>query len=155
MPYLIDGHNLIPKLGMKLEFIDDEMMLIARLKEFCRLNRVKVEVYFDGAPAGQASVSKYGAVEAHFIRKRSSADAAIEVRLAKMGRSAKNWTVVSSDQRVRLAAGAVQAKILSSEEFSKLLKRTETMPACENGSGPTLKPDEVEEWLKIFEKRGR
>ena len=36
MPYLIDGHNLIPKLGLRLESLDDEMELIAILQEFCR-----------------------------------------------------------------------------------------------------------------------
>ncbi len=52
MPYLIDGHNLIPKLGLRLDSPDDEMELAAILQEFARLNRREVEVYFDGAPAG-------------------------------------------------------------------------------------------------------
>ena len=37
MPYLIDGHNLIPKLGLRLDSVDDEMELVAILQEFCRL----------------------------------------------------------------------------------------------------------------------
>ena len=37
MPYLIDGHNLIPKLGLRLDLPDDEMQLIGILQEFCRL----------------------------------------------------------------------------------------------------------------------
>ena len=31
MPYLIDGHNLIPKMGLKLADLDDEMQLIELL----------------------------------------------------------------------------------------------------------------------------
>ena len=38
MPYLIDGHNLIPKVaGLSLKAVDDEMQLIELLQEFCRI----------------------------------------------------------------------------------------------------------------------
>ena len=37
MPYLIDGHNLIPKVrGLSLQSMDDEMELVELLQEFCR-----------------------------------------------------------------------------------------------------------------------
>lgn len=39
MPYLIDGHNLIPKLGLRLDSMDDEMELVAILQEYARLER--------------------------------------------------------------------------------------------------------------------
>src|SRR5688572_306556 len=123
MPYLIDGHNLIPKLGLRLDSVDDEMELVTVLQEFARLNRREVEVYFDGAPAGHAGTRKLGAVKAHFVRLGQSADSAIRVRLQKMGRSAKNWTVVSSDQEIRSAARAAQAESLTSEEFVKLVRQ--------------------------------
>ena len=100
MPYLIDGHNLIPKLGLRLDFIDDEMDScdpLAGISAAC--DAAQVEVYFDGAPPGQASTLKLGAVTAHFVRQGSSADAAIEFRLTQLGKAAKNWTVVSSDNR--------------------------------------------------------
>ena len=50
--YEVDGHNLIPKVGLRLDSFDDEMELVALLQEFARLHRRQVEVYFDGAPAG-------------------------------------------------------------------------------------------------------
>jgi predicted RNA-binding protein with PIN domain len=118
MPYLIDGHNLIPKLGLRLDFLDDEEELISRLQEFCRQRRLRAEVFFDGAPPGQASRRKAGSVTAHFVRQGSSADAAIELQLARLGKIVKNWTVVSSDRRVQQAARAVHAGVLSSEEFA-------------------------------------
>ena len=119
MPYLIDGHNLIPKLGLQLSSMDDEAELISRLQEFCRLRRAQVEVYFDGAPPGQAATRKAGAVTALFVRRGSSADAAIEIRLARLGKTVKNWFVVSSDGRVQRAAHAAHAGVLSSEEFAR------------------------------------
>ena len=77
MPYLIDGHNLIPKIGLRLDSVDDEMDLIAVLQEFARLKRQQVEVYFDGAPTPQAGTRSLGTVRAHFIRLGQTADNAI------------------------------------------------------------------------------
>jgi predicted RNA-binding protein with PIN domain len=155
MPTLIDGHNLIPKLGLRLDSLDDEMELLDRLQEFCRLRRIQVEVYFDGAPAGQVSTRKAGLVTAYFVRQGSSADAAIEARLTKLKKTAKNWTVVSSDGRLRRAAGAVHARTIPSEEFARDMVNAQTASMAKYGSEAPLNPSEVEEWLRFFEKRGK
>jgi predicted RNA-binding protein with PIN domain len=105
MAYIVDGHNLIPKIpGLSLRALDDEMQLIELLQEFCRVRRKKVELYFDNAPPGQAQVRKFGWVTARFIRQGSSADQAIHNRLEALGAAARNWTVVSSDQAVQSSA---------------------------------------------------
>ena len=153
MPYLIDGHNLIPKLSLRLDSVDDEEQLISRLQEFCRLRRAQVEVYFDGAPPGQASTYKMGAVTAHFVYQGSTADAAIEFRLTRLGKAVKNWTVVSSDGRVQRAARAVHAGVLSSEEFAKEMSSAQRMTTSTSKHGATLAPNEVEEWLDFFSRK--
>jgi predicted RNA-binding protein with PIN domain len=153
MPYLIDGHNLIPKIGLRLDSLDDEEQLIPRLQEFCRLRRAQVEVYFDGAPPGQVSTRKAGAVTAHFVRKGSSADSAIEARLVRLGKAARNWIVVSSDRRVQSAAGSVHAGVLSSEDFAREMSKAQALGSTLPKHDATLAPDEVEEWLDIFNKR--
>jgi len=153
MLYLIDGHNLIPKLGLHLDDPDDEEQLIARLQEFCRLRRARTEVYFDGAPPGQVSTRREGTVTAHFVRQDSSADAAIELRLERLGRAARNWTVVSSDGRIRRAAEAAHAGGLSSEEFAEQMSRAQTMRTSNQKHEATLAPEEVEEWLKFFDRK--
>jgi predicted RNA-binding protein with PIN domain len=154
MPYLIDGHNLIPKLGLRLDSLDDEMELVRHLQEFCRLRRVQVEVYFDGSPPGQASTRKAGMVTAHFVRKGASADAAIENRLLKMKKGAKSWTVVSSDRRVQRAAGAAQAGIMSADEFAQEMRTAQSEGMSKSKSETELSPGEVDEWLETFKKRG-
>ena len=151
MPYLIDGHNLIPKLGLRLDSIDDEMELVAILQEFCRTEQRQVEVFFDGAPAPQAGTRKVGTVTAHFVRLGTTADDAIRNRLKRLGKSAKNWTVVSSDRQVQAEAHAAHAEVISSDSFAGLLKQ------ARNSSKPkgdqSLSPKEVEDWLKLFEER--
>ena len=155
MPYLIDGHNLIPKLGLRLDSPDDEMELVAILREFARLSRREVEVYFDGAPAGFSGSRKLGTVKGHFIRIGQTADSAIRARLRKMGKSAKNWTVVSSDHEVQNAARAAQAEATSSEEFVKAIKKARDSAPKSQLEDEKLTPEKVEEWLKIFREEKR
>ncbi len=94
-------------------------------------------------------------VTAHFVREGSSADAAIENRLIQLKRSGKNWTVVSSDGRVQRAAGAAQARAMSAEEFAREMSVVQAKRPAKTKGETGLSPEEVEEWLTFFEKRGR
>jgi len=153
MPYLIDGHNLIPKLGLRLDSMDDEMELIGILQEFCRLERKQAEVFFDGAPAPHAGTRKLGAVTTHFVRLGATADDAIHKRLKILGKGARNWTVVSSDRQVQAEARAASAEVISSDTFAGMLK-----PARASAPKPNperkLSQKEIDDWLKLFEERG-
>ncbi|NWF64053.1 MAG: NYN domain-containing protein [Chloroflexi bacterium] len=155
MPYLIDGHNLIPKLGLRLDQPDDEMELVRLLQDFARIRRQLVEVYFDGAPAGQAGMRKLGIIKAHFIRQGQTADSAVRRRLEAMGNSAKNWTIISSDHEVLGLAKAHHAAAMRSEEFVRQLRETLSSP-MPNPSEDVRKPlssKEVEEWLNVFNRK--
>ena len=152
MAYIIDGHNLIPKLGLRLDDPNDEEALIERVLEFCRIQRTQAEIYFDGAPPGTNPTRKNGAVTCYFIRQGSSADSAIERQLMRLGKQARNWTIVSSDRRVLNAARSFHAHTLSSDEFAKLLsKATGQQKGSRAESG--LSPEEVEDWLTIFKSK--
>jgi predicted RNA-binding protein with PIN domain len=151
MPYLIDGHNLIPKLGLRLDSMDDEMQLVGILQEFCRQDRRQVDVYFDGAPSAQAGTRKLGAVTAHFVRLGATADNAIRDRLKALGRSAKNWTVVSSDRQVQAEANAARAEIISSDSFAATLKQARSS-APKRSNDRKLSEDEINEWMRLFQK---
>ena len=154
MPYLIDGHNLIPKLRLRLDSIDDELELIAILQEFCRQARKQVEVYFDGAPAPQAGTRKLGAVTAHFVPLGRTADDAIRNHLKRLGKNARNWIVVTSDRQVQAEARAVYAEIILSDSFAKLLQQArDSAPRVTNER--KLSDDEVSEWMRVFEEKSR
>jgi predicted RNA-binding protein with PIN domain len=155
MPYLIDGHNLIPKLGLRLDSMDDELELVAILQEFCRLGQTpagRVEVFFDGAPAPHAGTRKLGAVTAQFVRLGASADDAIRTRLKRLGRSARNWTVVSADRQVQAEARAAHAAVISSDTFAAMLKEARSSAPKPNNERK-LSPKEIDDWLKLFEER--
>jgi uncharacterized protein len=156
MPYLVDGHNLIPKIpGMSLREIDDENRLIQLLQDFCRVQRKKVEVYFDNAPAGQAGRRSYGQVTAHFVHQGQTADTAIRLRLIHLGKAASNWTLVSSDGAVQAAGRAARAEVISSESFVVLMQKSLEGAAAtpEEQRDVRMNPKEVDEWLKLFEDK--
>ena len=152
MPYLIDGHNLIPKLGLRLDSPDDEMELVSIIQEFARLSRREVQVYFDGAPADQARTRKFGTVTAHFVRLGSTADDAIKRHIKRLGRAARNWTVVTSDRQVQSDARAAQAAVVSSEDFTTQLNRLRHSASRAPGE-PEVSSEEVLEWLRIFNSK--
>ena len=153
MPYIVDGHNLIPHVGLRLNAEDDEMALVEMLREFCRVRKKRVEIYFDGAPPGHANTRKFGYVTTHFIRKGRTADDAIRARLRKMGKAAKNWIVVSSDREVQTSARAVQAKRISAGEFAREIEEAKFAAFEDPNEEQTLSKGEVEQWLKLFEEK--
>lgn len=156
MPYLVDGHNLIPKIpGLALSDPEDEQRLIELLVEFSVRQGKQIEVFFDNAPPGGTRARSFGRVLARFVRQGMPADEAIRRRLNNLGRAARNWTVVSSDQAVQAAARAAQAQALSSEAFARLLNRSLDAATPDPGasSEALLKPEEVDEWLKLFNER--
>jgi predicted RNA-binding protein with PIN domain len=156
MPYLIDGHNLIPKIpGLDLKAMDDETQLIEILQEFCRRRRKQAEIYFDNSPAGQPHSRKYGFVLARFIRQGQVADNAIHDRLERLGKAARNWTVVSSDQAVQAAARNAHAHYISSEAFSKEIVETlqDNQVDLDQKPDASLSAEEVKDWMEFFRKR--
>lgn len=153
MPYIVDGHNLIPRIpGLSLQDIDDENRLVEMLQEFCRVSRKRVEVYFDNAPPGQLKVQKFGLVTAFFVRAGRSADQAIRQKLNRLGNEARNWSVVSSDREVQAAARAARATVIPASSFAQQLLTTIQEPnsSTDTLEEPAMSPQELEHWMKEF-----
>ena len=153
MPYLIDGHNLIPHIpGITLKDLEDEIALIGQLKDFAARERTRVEVFFDQAPPSQAGSRTFGLVKAHFIRQGMTADQAIISRLSKIGGDAKNWTVVTSDREILVEARSIHSKTLSSRDFARvLLGGGSNSPSNESaGEKPDATGEDVDFWLDQF-----
>jgi len=154
MPYLIDGHNLIPKLGFDLSSFDDEIALVELLNEFNRLSRTgQIEIYFDNAQPGGREKQRMGMVNAFFIRRPKIADEAIRLRLKQLKKGAKNWSVVSSDNRVQAEARSVGAKVITSDQFARNVREILRAGPVEKNdpAGKTvLSESEVNEWLEVF-----
>jgi predicted RNA-binding protein with PIN domain len=159
MAYLIDGHNLIAAVpGIHLDEIDDETQLIQVLRGFCRRHQKRVEVFFDNAPPGQPPKRKFGMVTAHFIRQGRTADQAIVARLRLIGRAAPNWTVVTSDREVQVAARDARAQLITSQDFARQLEGSDPVPSStsrETDPNLEVSDDEVADWLNEFKQNPR
>ncbi len=153
MPYLVDGHNLIPKIpGITLKDLDDELALINLLEHFARQKRTRVEVFFDQAPASRAGSRSFGTIKAHFIRQGTTADQAIVSRLRQLGNEAKNWTVVSSDREILSEARGVHSKTMPASEFAGLISgvNSPSGQGADKRETPEVSDDEVDYWLDQF-----
>jgi predicted RNA-binding protein with PIN domain len=156
MPIIIDGHNLIPRIpGLSLQSVNDETQLIEMLQEYCRKSRKKIEVFFDNAPPGTPRARTYTNLTARFIREGMTADHAIRGKLKRLGREARNWTVVSSDHEVQSAARAARATVVSSDDFARRLLQTLAGSPVE-GENPErpLSEEELDDWLTLFGEEG-
>ena len=151
MILIVDGHNLIPKIpGLSLGDENDEAELIRLLQEYARLRRKSIEVYFDNAPAEQAGMRKFGRVQAHFVRRGTTADDAIKKRLRILGKRAKNVQVISSDRQVQQAARAVHASVITSVDFAADWGRLMEEDPELNPRDRLLSEKEVAAWEQFF-----
>lgn len=151
MAYLIDGHNLVPRMpGIQLSDPDDEEQLIRLLQEFCRLRRKTVEVFFDRAPAGQSGKQQYGQVKAIFVHSGSTADDAIIARLKQLGKRSRNYIVVSSDRQVKQAARASRARVLTSEAFASEWANLIADEPALDPRNRLLSKEEMDTWENLF-----
>jgi uncharacterized protein len=155
MPYIIDGHNLIPKIrGTSLNDVDDEQRLVEMLQVFCLKQEKTAEVFFDNAQVGGSPVIKAGRVTATFIPSPRTADQAIRQRLKQLGPSVKNYTVVSSDRDVRRSAQEYHARPISSEKFSQLMSESGQNQSMENDEreDATVEIEDIDKWLDLFQR---
>ena len=155
MSYIIDGHNLIPKVpGLSLRKLDDEASLIEQLQVFSRVSRRKIEVFFDQAPPGKAGKQRAGTLLVYYVSQGSTADEAILKRISRLGGDARNWTLVTSDRRLQREARQFQVRIVSSEEFAGDLGDAMMRNAsAQKGEADRLNDAQVEEWLRFFKER--
>lgn len=155
MPYLIDGHNLIGQLpDISLDDPDDEAKLVQKLIAFtARTDKRCVVVFDNGLPGGRSRMST-GQVEVVFANNRSNADRVMMERIQK-AKDPGQWIVVSNDNAVLFAAKQRRMKALKSVEFVPMINPP-PKPRRKEEDRPVdihLSPDEVEAWLKIFEKK--
>jgi uncharacterized protein len=152
--YIIDGHNLIPKLpGGSLRELDDEQALITLLQGYARQNRKRIEVFFDGAPPGQAGERSYGTIRAHFVAAGHTADDAILRYLLAQKGAARNMTVISSDRQVQANARALHATVIPSEDFARQLSTPRPAAPKAPRQAPTsagMSDKELGGWYEVF-----
>jgi predicted RNA-binding protein with PIN domain len=151
MPYMIDGHNLIAALpGLSLSDTDDERQLVDQLNAYFTRIRRKATVFFDRARVGNRDLKAGHFLRAVFIRAPRTADDAIRSELRKLGRSASNWTVISSDREVMESARVAGARVMDSQAFADLLTSLGSTGETSK-SDTSLSAADIDLWLRLFQ----
>ncbi|HSB89956.1 MAG TPA: NYN domain-containing protein [Anaerolineales bacterium] len=154
MPYLIDGHNLVPQVpGLSLSDPDDEAQLVAVLQAFASRIRRRIVVYFDRRAGGLAPNLSRAGVQVHFVTPPKTADEAIRSHLEGLRGEARNWTVVSSDMEIRRSAQKMGAAWLSAADFARRLASTPGRKEREDKPDQPASDSEIREWERLFTDR--
>lgn len=155
MNYLIDGHNLIGKMGdISLSDPDDELQLVRRLQKWVTANLKRhVLVIFDGGlRAGKDPHLSSSRLQIFFAPAEQTADLLLLRRIERVKNPAE-YTLVTSDQAIIAAATAKRMPVIRSEAFATQMaiethsQRTAELEELDN---PRLTEAEIAEWLTLF-----
>lgn len=113
MPEIVDGNNLIGRLGG-----GTREGLVTELCEVARRKRKKLTVVFDGPPdAGRAKVQAFGDVQVVYAAPRSADDEI--VRRIREARDPRGVTVVTDDRALAATVSAAGARTAGIEIFQR------------------------------------
>lgn len=154
MKWLVDGHNLIGQMpNLHLDDRDDEEKLLEQLRRYRARTGHRLTVVFDpGQGYRPGQTKKQGGLTIQFAPSGKTADQIIIRRLRRI-RDPQAVTVVSSDRAVQRVARQMRVRVLDSREFAgQLFANKSISPDQDAGSRADvcLAPDEVDEWLNIF-----
>lgn len=153
---IIDGTNLLWAIHEAPDAHDamNEIQLCRTLGRYFAMTPETSEVIFDGGgPPDKSAFDAVGPLTVVFSGFHSDADTVIEEKIAA-STSPRELTVVSSDRRLRRAAGARNAAAVKSEKFwSQVLnelrrKKPARQEPEEKKDG--LTDGETEQWLDLF-----
>jgi len=153
---IIDGNNLLWALH---EAFDDreittEVDLSRVLSQYFGQIGETGQVVFDGAgPADKSHFDTIDYLEVYFAGFHRDADSVIEEKITA-DTSPRRLTVVSSDRRIRKAAGERKASALKSEEFwrqvQRELSRRNPRRREPEEKREGLTDGETDKWLEAF-----
>ena len=148
--YIIDGNNIIGKIPelFKLQKKDKQRsreQLVYLLQRYYSGKKIHLSLYFDGFENIPLHMSKGKIIYSgnkqadHFIREQ-----------IEKTKNRKNVVLVSSDNELKNFGRACSCRIISSEDFVKLLMKGKT----EDEEKLRVEDiNDVEEWKRIFLKK--
>jgi predicted RNA-binding protein with PIN domain len=164
MHYLIDGHNLIAKMpDIALDDPNDEVMLVLRLRSWAAGSRKRqITVIFDrGLPGGRSKFLSRGQVDVIFAPEGQTADTLLISRIRQAANPGE-YTLISSDRQVLAVARDRRMQHIPANVFAERLGQAgRKEQAVPDGLSPDqaddldLSPEEIAEWLALFESAPR
>jgi predicted RNA-binding protein with PIN domain len=158
---IIDGYNLIkanPDLFSKMSDLESQRTHILKILQSApALLGQDILLVFDGTSGHNfPAAEKKGRIQFIFSGKNREADEVIQ-NLIRKNAAGQKMLVISSDHSIRNTARDHRVSAITSQEFWKTLLGSDpkTRPATNESSSSNrqLSDNEVQEWLKLFQKR--
>ena len=145
--YLIDGNNLIGKIGSikRIQSKDKQLArerLVMLIEKYFNKRKGKVFLHFDGFQNNPLSLSKGKII----YSEKSKADKKIKEQI-EITKNRRNLIVISSDHEIQDFARVCSCDVLTSEEFAKDLTSGKNINEEENR---IKEMNDVEEFKKLF-----
>lgn len=145
MPILIDGNNLLHRLGDR-----SRASVRRRVLDATRHERMSLAVVFDGPPpAGSPARESLGAVTVVYAGSRSADDVIVES--LPEGPAARQWTVITDDRGLAARVKERGAAVRSLAEWQR--RRRWTPRPGRSPVESKLSSREIAEWEDYFSER--
>lgn len=147
LTYIIDGNNLIGKIPLLMNLQKKDRhasreKLVYMLDRYFIKKKVNVTLHLDGHPANKINSSKMKIV----YSENQTADEKIKKQISQ-SKSPRNMMVVTSDSNLAQFAKVCSSTVVSSEQFSSEMSKTNSGLDEES---IIRQIDNVEEFKKLF-----
>ena len=116
MPWVIDGSNVLGRVGADLRGDDPKRQLVRLLASFARNKRTRVVCFFDG-PEPASFAKSLGSVSIVF-----SGTVPADDLIVKRVSSGRGWSVVTSDRGCAARVQGRHVAVVSAEQFARELE---------------------------------
>lgn len=156
MPVIVDGYNLLRAIQKNDEQFETltEAGLSRILSDYLKRIRDHGHIVFDGlGPPDKSNLGGFGNLEVYFSGPDTDADTVIEQKILD-NTAPKSLLIVSTDRRLRAAAGKRKAVSIRSEifflEVIRQLDRKKPTPEPQQ-KRQGLTDSETETWMDLFD----
>lgn len=152
MPYLVDGNNVMgQRVGWHRDKAGARRRLLEDLARLARVERLRVEVVFDGAPDEHfPDGSSFMGVRLFYAARGSTADDRIK-RMVDEARDRRTLVVVTSDRQLADYARRSGVRVTRSGEFRRRLDACASdAPAPGDKDAPRLSHEELLAEMRYF-----
>jgi predicted RNA-binding protein with PIN domain len=129
MKFIIDGYNLMHRVKMKGETLERKReYLVGLINAFAALNEIKtVGIVFDAGKGGSSLRGRQsmGVTDLYFATQEETADDFIMDMIKKRKGKAKEYMIVSSDNKITRFAQENSMNTMSSDEFADYIQEEE------------------------------
>ena len=150
----IDGYNLLHRVKNLREILTQDMeaarqLLIDKLVSYKARRQVTITIVFDGQQMELPSQQQVHGLTVIYSQPPQDADTVLKI-LTRREKNRRRILVVSSDKSVADFAKTMNAETMRAEDFYQRFLQPAIEVTVQEKYDHSLSPEELNEWLKIF-----